>query len=399
LAASGTVALAVEINGINIDFTDTIPGGNVADTTGYGAVGYDYSIATNEISIGQFGVFIADTPVADANFNYWNTGDKTVGIDAPAVNINWYQAAMFCNWLTSGNISNGAYAVSGSLVTAATPRGGAAMDTLVSTYGTVYVLPTEDEWYKAAYFKDGVYSLYATGNTAPVQGEANFATTGGYEDGPAWTVSSGTNEQNGTKNMMGNVFEWLESSDNGDALDFGNTNQLMGFRGGDYFQGVAFLSSDQRGAFPDTRDKEYFNLGFRVAAIPEPGTMSLMSLSTVGLFLTRSVRRRKRLGHTVMPIRRESMCDEFCSEQEWRIRHDDVDYGDDILQIAFEATRAGCVRLWSVSRDVYGEMDKAFWNRMVRRYERKMERRAAIRKTVRKKALDCFDAFLARIMK
>jgi len=46
--------------------------------------------------------------------------------------------------------------------------------------GTIYVIPTEDEWYKAAYYAGSGYSLYAFGtDTAPIAGtDTNY-------DGPS----------------------------------------------------------------------------------------------------------------------------------------------------------------------------------------------------------------------
>lgn len=390
-ALACSVVYADNINGVNISF-EPIYGANAADANGYGAVGYNYRIGTTEVSIHQFQA----GPTADANYNYWNSGGRTVGTNAPAVNITWYQAARYCNWLTSGNVSNGAYTVSGALVTAVTAHSGGAMNSLISTYGTVYVLPTEDEWYKAAYYKDGSYSLYANGTgTAPIHGvDANFSTAGGYVNGPAWVVGSGTSEQNGTLNMMGNAWEWLESADDGLLNELGS--EEMAFRGGDYWQGVSLLDSGARGN-AELPSGEFLNTGFRVVAIPEPGTMSLMSLSTVGLFMTRSIRRRKRLGQTLMPVRREHLCDTFGTEREWDAAGD-VEK-DDVLSVLLSVSKDGCVKLWSDVVRVHHSIDKAFWNRMVIFHEKRVARRIELRRTLRKKALDGFDAFLAFIMK
>lgn len=394
LALCATTVFSDDIHGITMDF-EYIGGGNAADTTGYGAVGYNYRIGTTEVSIQQYQA----SPVGDTGnpYNYWNSGGRTVGTDAPVVSITWHQAAMYCNWLTTSNVLEGAYTISGGLVTAVTARNSAAMDALVATNGTVYVLPTEDEWYKAAYYKNGSYSQYANGpGSTPVHGtNANFSASGGYFNGPAWKVDDGTFEQNGTKNMMGNVWEWLESADDGTLDNVGTEN--MAFRGGDYFQGITLLDKENRGGGTDP-NAEYYNTGFRVVAIPEPGTISLMSLSTVGLFLTRRIRRRRRLGQTLMPVRRKQLCDTFCTEQEWRM--EEVEQGDeDFLRILFEVTKEGCIKLWMSIRDSYKSIDKAFWNRMVVIHDRKVARRKALGKALREKAMNSFDAFLAMIMK
>ena len=93
---------------------------------------------------------------ADANVG--NAGDWSGS--QPTASSSWYEAAKFANWLTSGNALQGAYGFSD-----ATTFTGVDRATALTTYGTIYVLPSEDEWYKAAYLKsDGSgYTTYATG--------------------------------------------------------------------------------------------------------------------------------------------------------------------------------------------------------------------------------------------
>ena len=382
LAASGLIATA-DIH-VNMDFVNIGNAGNSADTTGYGAVGYNYRIGTTEVSVEQFQAAVG---AGTGNEGYWSSA----GTNRPAVNVSFVEAAKFCNYMTSGNVNTGAYTISGGQVTGVTGHNSTEMNSLVGTYGQVYVLPTENEWYKAAYFKNGSYYDYANGtSTIPVQGvDANYNSTF------AWTVNSGAVEQNGTTGMMGNVWEWTESAFDG-SLGLPVAENIA-FRGGAYNQDGSFLISSKRAQ--DVYTLEHVSVGMRVVAIPEPGTISLMSLSTVGLFLTRTMRRRKRLGQTLLPVRREHLCDTFCSEQEWRDELAQVDAGEDGLRILFSLVKEGCIKLWTAGRDTYKEYDKVFWNHMVVAHERKLERRMARRQSFRKKALDCFDAFLSLIMK
>ena len=225
--------------------------GNVADTTGYGAVGYTYQISATEVTIAQMA---AATGAGDGDENYWNDGTRSVGTNAPAANVSLYEAMKYCNYLTSGNVNDGAYVFSGG-VYQSTDRASA-----ITTYGTIYALPTEDEWYKAAYFKSDAsgYSLYANGtDTAPVAG-----TDSSYDGTTPWVVGTGTMEQNGTYDMMGNVFEWMEDS--------GGVK-----RGGSYYPSQYYLRSSNRYSYSPAH--EYFDLGFRVVAIPEPATAGLLA--------------------------------------------------------------------------------------------------------------------------
>ena len=92
---------------------------------------------------------------------------------------------------------------------------GVDRDTALTTFGTIYVLPTEDEWYKAAYLKsDGSgYTTYATGDQRAEQREpiANYR----WLSTPPSGRGSGTEENNGTYDMGGNVWEWGESAFDG----------------------------------------------------------------------------------------------------------------------------------------------------------------------------------------
>ena len=204
LVGTGMNAEAVTIahggDSVDIDFVDIGNVGNAADTTGYGAVGYDYSIGTYEITADQW----ATVTGFDANIETGSLSDPWSG-SQPTANTSWYEAAKLANWLTSGNALQGAYQFSD-----ATTFTGVDRDAALATYMTIYVLPSEDEWYKAAYLKsDGSgYTTYATGDSEPTAGfDANY---NGVNSAP-WDVGSGTVENNGTYDMGGNVFEWGES--------------------------------------------------------------------------------------------------------------------------------------------------------------------------------------------
>ncbi len=360
----GTV-LADNINGVNIDFVNIGNAGNLADSTGYGAVGNDYGISTKEISIDQF------TP----------SGLGSGSGDTPVVNMTWHVAAQYANWLTSSNTAVGAYTISAGKVTAVNRayRNGD---------GKLYVLPTEDEWYKAAYYTGSGYSLYANGTgTAPVAG-----TDANYNSGSPWSIGSGTVEQNGTYDMMGNVFEWLESPKNG-ALDLLDDTQEMVLRGGAYHLNNTFLQSGIRVTDPNlVRGAASVDTGIRIVAIPEPGTISLMSLSTLSLFAMRRIRRRKQAGKTLFPIGREYSCDTFGTKG---LVEEDTDRLDELM-LVFKAQMS---EVWASVYAWYAGVDKVFWNRMVATHDRRVARRTAFKVAFKKKSLDRLDAFLARIMK
>jgi sulfatase modifying factor 1 len=283
--AAVNFASADTIRGISIDFVPIGNAGNAGDTRteanpyGCGAVGYNYRIGKYEVTNAQWNAFTTAVGAPTGTDGGYSYGSYWTGAQQPTNSVSWYEALQFCNYLTSGDKSKGAYQFSGNNTN---PGSFLGIDraSSISTYGTTYVIPTEDEWYKAAYFKPNGsgYSLYANGtSTAPVAG-VNSNYNGGAIGSP-WNITNGTQEQNGTFDMMGNVWEWNET------LIFGS---YRGFRGGscDYYD-FGLRSSDRDYGTPDN---EYDYIGFRVASIPEPASAVIMTLAS--LFI--ALKRRKR---------------------------------------------------------------------------------------------------------
>ncbi|MEX1117860.1 MAG: SUMF1/EgtB/PvdO family nonheme iron enzyme, partial [Terrimicrobiaceae bacterium] len=163
-----------------------------------------------------------------------------------------------------------------------------------------YFLPSEDEWYKAAYHQNtGVnanYWDYATGsNTAPTQELTGGTTPGsavydgaaaGIPADPADVTQAGGLSPYGTMGQNGNVFEWNESAFDGNN----NVNTAdRGIRGGDWFITEDFLRSSSRAN--NTPTVESSLVGFRVASVPEPSAavLTLMGLGAL-LFKRRATR-------------------------------------------------------------------------------------------------------------
>jgi hypothetical protein len=261
------IASATLVQDIDIDFVTIGNAGNAADTqvmrigdntTGYGAVGYEYLISKYEITNVQWNAFIAATGAPTGNpADAYDESATYPGVQQPANNISWYEALQFCNYLTSGDKSKGVYQFSGDN---ANPGDFLGIDRAAAqvTYGNIYFLPTEDEWYKAAYYKpDGSgYSIYSNGtNTRPIA-DNGWNYHGGSYTYP-WDVGTGTMEQNGTFDMMGNVYEWNESL----------IGSFRGIRGGASNSSGDDLASWDRSNLGQPFE-EYRPVGFRVASLP-----------------------------------------------------------------------------------------------------------------------------------
>jgi formylglycine-generating enzyme required for sulfatase activity len=266
-------------NAFNIDFVTIGNPGNLGDTRtemdeygmpkasplACGAVDSECRIGMYEISNAQWSSFIAEVGVPtgdDGGYSkkvYWTSGQQ------PVNNVSWYEAAQFCNYLTSGDKSKGVYQFNGNN---ANPGIFLGIDRQIAkiTYGMIYFLPTQDEWYKAAYYTGSGYSLFPNGtDVISIAGiDSNYAQNNPYS-GP-WEVTMGMMEQNGTYNMTGNIHEWTETQvDNYRALRGGGFSIAARFQGSSYW--TVSYSFD-----------ESSNYGFRVASIPEPCTLLLLGL-------------------------------------------------------------------------------------------------------------------------
>ena len=289
---------------------------NKADRTGFGRVRQTFWIGTYEVTIRQYcdflnavasqedtyglydpamffvkncaGIAQSGSPGAYTYTPLNNAGDSS---QRPITYVSWFDVARFANWMSNGQpvgpqslttTEDGAYRLNGAVSGLAVPRnhvnpnaGGAP----------TFYLPTEDQWYKAAYYSPalndgrGGYYRYATASdTAPsnrVGGEANMVNfiddySGTYFyslpqaryikldqnylfDVGAYTASL---SYYGTFDQSGNAYNWND-------LD-GRASPLRGLRGGFFFAGPPSIQSTTFSQA--TPGREEADTGFRLAS-------------------------------------------------------------------------------------------------------------------------------------
>ena len=273
---------------VNMSWTSIGNAGNAADTTGYGSVDHAYNIGTYEVTNAQYVDFLNAKGASNDNGIYnWTMGStggyygsitqsgssgsynysvSSTYANMPVIGVSWFDAARFSNWLGNGQGNNdmetGAYTLAGAMIGTITANAGAG----------VYI-PSENEWYKAAYYNGitSTYSLFPNDQNTITSADANYLSSGVVD------VGYGKASSYGTYGQGGNAWEW------NDAV----IGTSRGLRGGSWLSvsdhlassySVSFVPSDWSGS-----------LGFRVASVPEPSCM-ILSLFASGVLVTRRKR-------------------------------------------------------------------------------------------------------------
>ncbi len=263
-------------NAFNLTFQDISSASNPSTEHNYGQVAYDYGIGTYEITADQWSKYVTSSggPVGDGNASPTTSGNQAANF------TSWYDAAQFVNWLNTDSGYAPAYNFDDEGDMSLWGDGEQSATSAFRHKDAIYVLPSEDEWMKAAYWNGSAMQLYATPNgEMPTMTEANY----GHSDDPdggVWGVGGGSVELNGTYDMMGNVVEWLEGPYSGD---------LFRISGGSYDSSdeeVLQLGSISW-ATPGSNRTSF--VGFRVAAVPEPASLVLIGLFGGGVLLIRRI--------------------------------------------------------------------------------------------------------------
>jgi len=206
--------------------------GNPNDSTGYGGVATTYAIGTYEVTLNQYATFLNAVAATDT-FNLYNTnmasdlnsagisrtgssGSYVYGVigdgQRPVTYVSFYDAMRYANWLGTGSTETGAYTLLGGT---ATPSNGL---TVTRNVGATVWIPSENEWYKAAYYDPSVsgpvddYWLYPMrSDTTPTSNTPGGGTNrGNFYDGDYATTQSGS--YSGTQNYLTAVGAYTDSA-------------------------------------------------------------------------------------------------------------------------------------------------------------------------------------------
>ena len=283
--------------------------GNAADTTTYGDVAPSFQIMKYEFTNQQYADFLNSVAATADPYSLYNASmgsDPRGGItqsatsggyayafktnmgDKPVNYVSWFDAARVSNWYQNGATSSsstetGAYTLVGGQTSGNAPG---------VNNGATFSIPTEDQWYKAAYYKGGGtnagYWDYATQSdavpmavTAGPTGIGSSGSTGNFanwgaaadwngQDGNVTTVgTNGDPSAYGAFDMSGNVSEWNDQG--------GLASVLRGLRGGCWAHGSDSLASSY--GYTDAPTTENSFRGFRLASsVPEIDPNSLGSV-------------------------------------------------------------------------------------------------------------------------
>ena len=173
-------------------------------------------------------------------------------MNCPILDVSWGDAARFCNWLQNGQPTSGTESTGTTETGSYTLNGGtstAALMAVTRSSTATYVIPTENEWYKAAYYdptlngRAGGYWKYPTksnttpGNTLPDTGNNANYYWNGYSLTPVGDFILSPSPY-GTFDQGGDAWQWNQT-----AVVPGSSR---GVRGGSYDASAADMAFSYR---------------------------------------------------------------------------------------------------------------------------------------------------------
>ncbi len=328
----------------NIQFATVPVGspGNAADpATGFGAVAYNYNIGEFDVTNAQYVAFLnAKASASDPN-TLWAPamGDAGFGgitrsgsgpftytvtpgyANKPAQGVSWFDAARFVNWLQNGqgngDTESGTYTFTpvqtGTNVAIPSDAQRAAWAASGQFH---WLLPSQAEWYKAAYYNPATSLYYKypfQSNTLP----SAVAPPGSSNSG---NFSNAALNYDGTDSYITNVGAYPNAASpfgaydmGGDVWQFddtGSSSGVFGIHGSNAVTSPNLAASTFQASSVPEVDNDAF--GFRIAfvgvLVPEPSSFVLACCGLAALVVARGWCRRSPSGsssfvaHRRLPI-------------------------------------------------------------------------------------------------
>ena len=221
-----------------------------------------FYLCDREVTVEQFEQFLndADYPVSEKPQDRTErSGHLRPTKDCPVAEVNWFDAVLYCNWLSQREGLTPCYSRTAEAETAE------AWELVPNANG--YRLPSEAEWEYAC--RAGTITDYCSGNDVSLVEE--YGWWAGNANERSWPVASKLPNGWGLFDVHGNAWEWCQDwygpypvqASIKDPLGAAKGSGRV-LRGGSFFTAAAFLRSALRNIdLPDFRFNDSY--GFRPA--------------------------------------------------------------------------------------------------------------------------------------